>query len=289
MSALDQAMISHMRHIVNEDYRPFSYQDFLIFEVDGKRYSMAHGTFRNKISKLIKQGIAELSYNSHLSFYTLRGKPFGKLMTRDHMGVSSDPLCRYIQNLPLGKESIHDIRLRFKVPNIWKILSRDSYTIDTINKDIRLPAWPIGELVLKATIHRTNTVSIVISCSYTPIPVNIDGIIQFTNALAIARDRILGCIEDCLEPQDETYDAHFIPEYVSWLVTMWHFGADALVEYTGPRFCITWYKIEHVYRLYAKKMLDGRTRVRLERQEYPKKTLLEAIQEKLGLTSTALT
>ena len=46
--------MKHISHIVPEDHRPFSYRDFLRFEVDGKEYRMQHGTFRNKISQLIR-------------------------------------------------------------------------------------------------------------------------------------------------------------------------------------------------------------------------------------------
>jgi hypothetical protein len=54
MSELDCAMMKHISNIVLEEHRPFSYRDFLRFEVDGKEYRMQHGTFRNKISQLIR-------------------------------------------------------------------------------------------------------------------------------------------------------------------------------------------------------------------------------------------
>jgi hypothetical protein len=59
MSELDNAMMQHISHIVFTEKRPFSYRDFLSFEIDGKEYSMKHGTFRNTISKLIKAGELE--------------------------------------------------------------------------------------------------------------------------------------------------------------------------------------------------------------------------------------
>ena len=67
MSESDYAMEIHMAHLVFEEHRPFSYRDFLQFEVDGIDYKMTHGTFRNKVSKLIKEGSIELAYNSGLS------------------------------------------------------------------------------------------------------------------------------------------------------------------------------------------------------------------------------
>jgi hypothetical protein len=63
---------------------------------------------------------------------------------------------------------------------------------------------------------------------------------------------------------------------------MWHFGADSLVEYAGDKFAVTWEIGQHVLvRAYIKTMKDKKTRIRLERQEYPNKTIQAAIEEKL--------
>jgi len=78
MSELDTAMMKYISHIVLEDHRPFSYRDFLQFEVDGNEYRMQHGTFRNKISRLIRAEKIVLSYNAGIAFYTLKGIIFGK-------------------------------------------------------------------------------------------------------------------------------------------------------------------------------------------------------------------
>ena len=79
-----------MAYIVLVEKRPFSFKDFLRFEVNGKEYKMEHGTFRNKISKLNKNGTVELLYNSHIAFYTLKGDKSGKFaITHDHTGDTS--------------------------------------------------------------------------------------------------------------------------------------------------------------------------------------------------------
>jgi hypothetical protein len=63
---------------------------------------------------------------------------------------------------------------------------------------------------------------------------------------------------------------------------MWHFGADASVEYTGEMFSATWNVGENaLIRAYSKVMKDDKARIRLERQEYPRKTFAYAIEEKL--------
>ena len=76
LSVLDEAMLSHMKEIVYTEHRPFSYKDFVSFDDDGKKYSMTHGTFRNKICKFQKEKIVELEYNSKICFYTLVGIHF---------------------------------------------------------------------------------------------------------------------------------------------------------------------------------------------------------------------
>ena len=49
MTDLDNIIIEHMAYIVYIEQRPFCYKDFLSCEVNGKSYSIPHGTFRNKI------------------------------------------------------------------------------------------------------------------------------------------------------------------------------------------------------------------------------------------------
>src|SRR5918996_4087796 len=92
LSKLTEAMIIHMHYLVYDEQRPFSYVDFMKFEVDEKKFRMSHGTFRNNISCLMKEGLVEVSYKSHITFYTLRGVTFGKAgripMTGNHMVVT---------------------------------------------------------------------------------------------------------------------------------------------------------------------------------------------------------
>ena len=83
---------------------------------------------------------------------------------------------------------------------------------------------------------------------------------------------------------DKDTSLHFkVPDYHQWVVTMWHFGVDALVEYTGDKFAFTWKEGERILiRAYTKTMKDRKTRIRLERQEDPNKTFPEIIEEKLN-------
>jgi hypothetical protein len=324
MSELDDAMQEHMAYLVFVEHRTFSYLDFLSFEVNGVEYSMSHGTFRNKISKLIATDKVELVCNSGLGFYSLKGIQVQnkKLMTPNHMGVCACHCCHYhqhgsshdkavtaadaatttiatrhhtlyslIQDLPLDKRSLHDIRLRFEIPNIYTILSsslnvpniqQQQLRLNSNSEDISLPTWNINDLNIKTTVHRTNTVSVIVGCSYAPIAAYVGGVIRLSNALSRVQERISRLVDECGKTIPGGYESLPIPEHPTWMVTMWHFGADASIEYTGEKFSITWELGEKaLVRAYIKVMKDGKARIRLERQEYPRKTFADAVEEKL--------
>jgi hypothetical protein len=297
MSEVDDAMRKHINHLIFEECRPFSYCDFLTFKLDGKEYRMSHGTFRNKVSKM-KTGEIEIAYYSPQAFYTLKGVQFAKPMTGNHTGVllsqsqqphlKNDPIYRIIQNLPLGKRALHDIHLKFEVNGIWRLISSNSALQpqpDPVSKDIRLTTWMMEDLAITAAINSTDTVSIVVGCSYAPIAVDINGVIRLSNVLAVVEERLSNLIDDYAKVNDSGrgYSKLSIPNHNGWIVTIWHFGADALSTYSGEKFFASWQVGQNALITgYSKDMKDGKTRIRLERQEYPTKSLAEALEEKLN-------
>jgi hypothetical protein len=70
---------------------------------------------------------------------------------------------------------------------------------------------------------------------------------------------------------------------MKWIVTMWHFGVDSSIEYTGERFSASWTVAQNALIAIYSKQGDGKYRIRGERQEYPGKPLNEAFTEKLNL------
>lgn len=240
--------------------------------------------------------MVDIIYRSNITFYSLKGVTFGNKcrMTRNHILVTSsltqqpstNPIYRIIKDLPLDKNSVHDIRLKFHLPDMYHvILSNNSdiqiynYDINPISKDISLPVWNIGNLGIKVIIHTTDTVNVIVGCSYYPIVVDVSGLIRLTNALAIVRERLLRLFFK----HSINSDTSRVPDYAEWVVTMWHFGADGSVEYKGERFCVTWQIAENaLVRVYTKRFKDNKTRIRLERQEYPRATLADAIEQKIN-------
>lgn len=301
MTILDDTMRKHMAYIVFVEKRPFSFVDFQTFEVDQQHFQMSHGTFRNKISAKLKTGEVEVAYYSTQAFYTLKGMQFAKTMTPDHTGVASsagaalasktqlqlqlqrpmrqtDPIYRIIQNLPFNKAAVHDIRLRFKVGQIWSVISASGMQANPISKDVPLMKEEINDLDIRVTIHHSDTVSVVIGCSCSPVIVDIAGVIRLSNALAIIRERLSRLVKDGLE----------LPHHLEWTVTMWHFGADSSIEYKGEMFHASWEVAQKaLIAVYSKQWKDGKCRIRKERQESPNKTVAEAFDEKLNLVGGA--
>lgn len=278
-----------IKSIVELEHRPFSYID-----VVEKGVIISKTNFRNKISQLLKAGKIEAVYYSPQGFYTIKGVDSTNNVTVDHRMVapsylhnrhtyrhlSNDPVYRIIQNIPLGKRSVHDIRLIFSVNGIWSAL-RSIYKPNERSKDIQVIPWPwtINNLDLKITVHSTDTVRIDVGCSYCPVAVDIDGVVRLSTALAVTRERLSHIIESCIKNQNSL---PAVPDHMTWIVTMWHFGRDALIEYKGAKFHTSWEVGQHALIVaYVKEWADDKKRVRIEKQEYPRKSLAEALEEKL--------
>ena len=88
-----------------------------------------------------------------------------------------------------------------------------------------------------------------------------------------------------------------IPRFMDWIVTMWHFGVDAVHEYSGEKFNCKWELTQDIvasvyskeWKISEKERNDirkingvihgtGKSRIRMERQEYPKVTLKNALR-----------
>ena len=138
MSKLGEVMRKHMESIITIEHRPFSHLDFDRFAVDGQEYHMAHGTFRNKISAMMKRGEVHVVSYSPQGFYTLKGVSFSKMTTTNHTGVTlssnhglagqrylkNHPVYRLIQNVPFEQSALHDVRLKFTVQAIFATSNR---------------------------------------------------------------------------------------------------------------------------------------------------------------------
>ena len=173
----------------------------------------------------------------------------------------------FIDSLPANKHALHDTRFRFKVDNIWTVISTNHPELkpNEVSKDISLDPLPTHDLTIKTTIHHTDTVSVIVACSLIPVAADLKGLVRLSNALTRVEERLLRYIE-CAPPSLSP-----IPEHDSWIVTMWHFGHDSPNEYVGKEFEVAWEDGQNaLFRIYTKD-LNGVTKIRRECQEYPNK------------------
>lgn len=273
LTELDDAMLAKMREIVFTEHRPFCYKDFEEFDINGKTYHVAHGTFRNKICKLQKEGIVELEYNSKICFYTLTGVHFGNAVTGNHMGIPSvipvtgvmgnemEDLLSYLKTIPVDEAAVHDIHYKFSVPDIYKIMSintKYSRLINPVSKDIILSPDIIDGLKTQIIIHRTNTVTVSVACSAIPISLNEEGILRASVALTRAEERLSSKLDECGHNLPGGYERIPIPDNRRWIVTMWHFGKDSKFEYKNG-FSLTWGTEERSYGLILRSLMVKRS------------------------------
>jgi hypothetical protein len=193
--------------------------------------------------------------------------------------LSSVSSVSFIDTLPANKHVLHDIRFRFGVDNIWTVISTNHPELkpNEVSKDISLDPLLTHDLTIKTTIHHTDTVSVMVACSQTPVAADLKGLVRLSNALTRVKERLLRYIE-CAHPLSLSSS---IPDHDSWIVTMWHFGFDSPDEYTTEKFEVAWEDGHNaLFRIYTKD-LNGVTKIRRERQEYPNKRFDEAIDEKL--------
>ena len=297
MSELDSALWKRITEIVEVEYRPFSSVDFVPkFKAYEKEFPIQKGTFRNKVSEMLKNKRIRVVCYSPQAFYTIRDKESSNVMTTNRAGVmpfhdrqryrhlSNDPVYRVIQNIPFGSRALHDIRLKFEAKGIWSKMPLE-YDRIPVSNDIQIPPWPckIKGLDIRVAIHSTDTVSITIGCSYCPVAIDVSGVVRLSNALSTVQERLSNIVNRNTHSESDETTITVIPDHMSWIVTMWHFGADALVAYAGEMFYTSWEVAEHaLITAYSKEWKDGNIRNRIEKQEYPKISLAEALEEKLN-------
>ena len=317
MTDLDIALWNRMVEIVQTEKRPFSHIDFVPhFRVFGQDWCIGNGTFRNKVSSLLRQGMIYVVYYSPQAFYTLKGiqlhqpivttvdhtwgkHPLLSILQQQLVGeqqpqnnnrrIVNHPIYRVIQNLPFDRNALHDIRLRLRVDGIWNIfrIHSEKYEgFNPISKDILFKTFRMDQLIIRVTIHHTDTISIIIGCSSSPVAVDSDGILRLTNALQTMRESLYKIVTESGQVLQNS--KLVIPCIMSWLVTLWHFGADASVTYMGEKFFASWEVGQNaLLAVYSKewkrKGKRAEKRIRIEVQESPKKPLQEALEDKRNM------
>jgi hypothetical protein len=248
--------------IVYGESRPCCFKDFINFELNGVPYKYSHGTIRNILSILRKQGKIEIAFKSIPAFYTLKGVNFGKQMTPNHTEGTFNSVQRNLFQF-LGtikvKEGpeVHDVNLGFRARAIWNIASKTNSNLiankdEKNNKDITLKKIYHDNLEITPTIHHTNNVSIVVGCTDNPIPIDYYGTLRLTTGLSKAEERLRILYEDYIQSVENRL-SNWIPSHMDWTVKMWHFNRDSAYGYGGEKFEMYWKDALGVFRVYSKK------------------------------------
>ena len=145
MCELQDAMYEQMAYLNFSEGEPFSYLNFMPFEVDGRQYCPKYGTIRNILCNFRKEGKIKKYGKSRPACYQLTETDLGKKsMTHTHTGgmptviSHNDPIYSKLKNLPMDKQSIHDIRARLTVPNIYEAFAiNTTFPIQDYSGDIR--------------------------------------------------------------------------------------------------------------------------------------------------------
>jgi hypothetical protein len=209
----------------------------------------------------------------------------GSSVTSVTKDIGKSPLYKKIKKLPPEKRALHDIHLKFQIPDIWTIVAKsERYIPNPVSKDISLPyIITSNHLKIHTVVHRTDTVTVSVACSFAPVATDTDGLIRLSNALTRVEERTSRIVDECGSMISGGYESIPIPEYSKWTVTLWHFGTDSTNyrELREDRYSVTWMEGQNVLgRIYSKKSPRGKIK-RSEIQERPNKPYADAIRDKI--------
>ena len=263
-----ERLLEKIKTIVYNEERPVTFKDLLCFDYYGEEVSYKHGSLRNLISQLLKEGSIIDLFKSPQAFYSLPGITFGNNMTPTCISVTPTlntrqrGFLKFLRITKLEYPSIHDIRLTFEYKGLRTILLNSHCDlINTIdekyNKDITLRDITLDDITLTITIHNTDRISVTVACSNNPIPIDHIGIAKLSSALTRVEERLQVVIDYYYKTNQESTTNEdvrkTIPFHMNWIVIMWHFGCDSELGFSGEQFEITLKQGIEVFRIYSKK------------------------------------
>src|SRR3954454_22870572 len=159
-----------------------------------------------------------------------------------HISSKQRTFLQCLREIPMDKPAIHDIRLSFSFNHLWFILATRSSSSSLIknidscsNKDITLQDISLGDHVVKTTVHNTSTVSVIVACTFNPIPIDMFGLVKLSSSLARVEDRLQRLVDDynnaIIQSGQQQYLSLILNSKIhsnmNWTVKIWHFGKDA--------------------------------------------------------------
>jgi hypothetical protein len=166
------------RKICIEERRPFSFKDF--------EDKMAYSTFRKNISLLMRKGLIIAAIKSKPRFYWVTDVPMPNALWATNVGMgvgvrsrAALGLLELLERLPVGQRCVHDLRILFKVKGVYDALKCSSVVERVLprSEDLQLRAIRLGpNRFARVTVHKNDSVSVVIASSLNPYPLSDEGI-----------------------------------------------------------------------------------------------------------------
>ena len=160
VSPLDEAMKKYMKKLTSQGI-PFSYRHFLSFNFEGKNYKMSHGTFRNKISKLIKNGEVEPYILSRQRYYIVRGLGFRKSKRFNHpSGVPSKQSLSSNINLgidsTIGNDELNQKTIQTLLGYVLPVLPASSFYIHNFHLHLNISSEIYKQIIIEKIGYKNN-------------------------------------------------------------------------------------------------------------------------------------
>jgi hypothetical protein len=196
----------------------------------------------------------------------------------NHQSYPSSPITdgvsfsiKFIEETIWKDWALHNIHLAaFNVKDIHSSLKAKDYSLTKHSRDIQLKPIHHKGLIIKPIVHNTDTITVSVGCSYSPIIMNAQDVTRLDNGLG-----------QMVEELSIQSDLGNIPYHSDWLCTGYHFGRDGENLFRGQAFEILWRDAKKTYHhIYTKKYNDG-YHLRDETYGYPFAKLEQVLNSKM--------
>ena len=75
-----------------------------------------------------------------------------------------------------------------------------------------------NHLKIHTIVHRTDTVTVSVACSFAPVVTDTDGLIRLSNALTRVEERTSRIVDECGQSLEGGYESIPIPEHSKWML-----------------------------------------------------------------------
>ena len=207
--------LTNKQKILRRAYNLYEDKGLWLFSYKEHFPDMPNGSFRNNISELNNEGITKTmgsgkyaltdcipseEYKNQLinqiqlqnNTGVLQGKNVTELVTLSTFNNNSPTIhintlnaIRTCLQSALWEEdnNIHNLTLTTSIPDLFKYLNSENYTVDETNVSIKIISKSINYLSLKAFVYNTDTIEIFISNSNNPIMVDVHDIKRLRDTL----------------------------------------------------------------------------------------------------------